>query len=89
MCAVFKHLTEETPANVEQPSREAQKPTTPKAPKSKEKEKEKEKVKEKEKEKEKDKHTSKAGSTSLCVCVCLSLCKIQNIKHILEDINHH
>ncbi|XP_053543650.1 androglobin [Ictalurus punctatus] len=57
---VFKHLTEETPANVEQPSREAQKPTTPKAPKSKEKEKEKEKVKEKEKEKEKDKHTSKS-----------------------------
>lgn len=47
MCAVFRHLIEETPANVAQPSNEAQKPSTSKATKTK--------------EKEKDKLTSEAG----------------------------
>ncbi|XP_060770092.1 androglobin isoform X2 [Neoarius graeffei] len=38
---VFRHLIEETPANVAQPSNEAQKPSTSKATKTKEKEKDK------------------------------------------------
>ncbi|XP_034157735.2 androglobin [Pangasianodon hypophthalmus] len=47
---VFRHLIEDTPANVEQTSSEAQKLSTSKAAKTKEK------------EKEKDKPTTKAGS---------------------------
>lgn len=62
MCPVFKHLTDESPASVEQSNIEAQKRSTSKATKE---------TKTKEKEKDKDKPTSQAGSTSPNVYLCV------------------